>query len=79
MYQEIADRYGVNRSILSRRHRGVNRLVQEYAVTKQLLSPYQEEELMKYIIRLIERGLLPTKEMIQTFTREVVKKEVGEG
>jgi hypothetical protein len=34
---------------------------------------------MKYIIRLIERGLLPTKEMIQTFTREVVKKEVGEG
>jgi transcriptional regulator with XRE-family HTH domain len=77
-YQEIADRYGVNRSTLSRRHRGVNRSVQEYAVTKQLLSPHQEEELVKYIIGLTERGLPPTKEMIQTFAREVVKKEVGE-
>jgi hypothetical protein len=33
---------------------------------------------VKYIIRLTEKGLLPTKEMIQTFAREVVKKEVGE-
>jgi hypothetical protein len=33
---------------------------------------------MKYIIRLIERGLLPTKEIIQTFARKVVKKKVGE-
>jgi hypothetical protein len=34
---------------------------------------------MKYIIRLTERGLPSTKEIIQTFAREVVKKEVGEG
>jgi hypothetical protein len=78
-YREIAHRYGVNRSILSRRHRGVQRSIEEYAVTRQLLSPYQEEGLVKYIIRLTERGLLPTKEMIQTFACKVVKKEVGEG
>jgi hypothetical protein len=78
-YKEIAHRYSVNRSTLSRRHRGVQRSIEEYAVTRQLLSPHQEEELVKYIIRLTERGLPPTKEMIQTFAREVVKKEVGEG
>jgi hypothetical protein len=33
---------------------------------------------VKYIIRLIERGLLPTKEIIQTFAYKVVEKEVGE-
>jgi predicted DNA-binding protein YlxM (UPF0122 family) len=77
-YQEIADRYNVNRSTLSRRHRGVQRSMKEYAVTKQLLSPHQEEELVKYIIRFTKRGLSPTKEMIQTLARGVVKKEVGE-
>jgi hypothetical protein len=78
-YQEIADRYGVNRSTLSRRYRGVQRSMNEYAVSKQLLSPNQEEELVNYIIGLTERGLPPTKEMIQSFARTVVKKEVGEG
>jgi hypothetical protein len=39
-HQEIADRYDVNRSTLSRRRRGVQRSMKEYAVTKQLLSPH---------------------------------------
>lgn len=77
-YQEIADKYDVNRSTLSRRHRGVQRSMKEYAVNKQLLRPHQEEELVNYIIGLTERGFPPTKEMIQSFAREVVKKEVGE-
>jgi hypothetical protein len=34
---------------------------------------------VKYIVGLTERGLPPTKEMIQSFAGEVVKKEVGEG
>jgi hypothetical protein len=79
IYQEIADRYNVNRSILSRRHRGIQCSMKEYAVNKQLLSPHHEEELVKYIIGLTERGLLPTKEMIQSFASEVVKKEMGDG
>jgi hypothetical protein len=76
-HTKIAERYSVNRSTLSRRRRGVQRSM-EYAVTKQLLSPHQEEELVKYIIRSIKRGLPPIKEIIQTFTRRVMKKEVGE-
>jgi hypothetical protein len=64
-YQEIADKYDVNRCTLSRRHRGAQRSMEEYAVDKQLLSPHQEEELVKYNIGLTERGLPPTKEMIR--------------
>jgi transcriptional regulator with XRE-family HTH domain len=78
-YTKIAERYGVNRSTLSRRHRGVQRSMEEYAINLQLLTPHQEEELVKYIIKSTERGLPPTKEMIQNFARGVVKKEVGEG
>jgi transcriptional regulator with XRE-family HTH domain len=39
-YKEIADRYGVSRSTLSRRYRGVQRSMKEYAVSKQLLSAH---------------------------------------
>jgi hypothetical protein len=78
-YQQIADRYSVDRSTLSRRHRDVQRSMKEYAVTKQLLSPHQEEELVKYIIRLTKRSLPSTKEMIQSFARGIVKQPVGEG
>jgi DNA-binding IclR family transcriptional regulator len=31
-YTKIAERYSVNRSTLSRRHRSVQRLIEEYAV-----------------------------------------------
>ncbi|KAF1943078.1 hypothetical protein EJ02DRAFT_453596, partial [Clathrospora elynae] len=49
------------------------------AINLQLLGPHQEAELVKYIVGLTERGLLPTREMIQNFARGVVKKEVGNG
>jgi hypothetical protein len=78
-YQKIADRYSVSRSTLSRRHRGVQRSIKEYAVDLQLLSPQQEEELMRYIIRLTEKGLPPTREMIQNFAQHVARKGVGNG
>jgi hypothetical protein len=77
-YQKIADTYGVNRSTLSRRHRQVQGTREEHSANMQILSPHQEEELVKFIIGLTERGLLPTKDMIQGFARGVVKKEVGE-
>ena len=63
-YQKIADTYVVNRSTLSRRYRQVQGTREEHAANMQILSPHQEEELVKYIIGLTERGLPPTKEMI---------------
>jgi hypothetical protein len=49
-YQKIADRYSVNRSTLSKRHRGVQGLMKDYAIYLELLIPQQEKELVKYII-----------------------------
>ncbi|KAF1934942.1 hypothetical protein EJ02DRAFT_305822, partial [Clathrospora elynae] len=69
-YQAIADIYGVSRTTLLRRYR-------QQAINLQLLGPHQEVELVKYIVGLTERGLPPTREMIQNFARGVVKKEVG--
>jgi hypothetical protein len=77
-YQKIADRYGVNRSTLSKRHR-VFQGSMDHAINLQLLSLQQEEGLVNYIIGLTESGLPPTEEIIQSFACEVVKKEVGEG
>jgi hypothetical protein len=39
-------------------------LKQSRQFNQRLLSLHQEEELVRYIIRLIERGLLPTREII---------------
>jgi hypothetical protein len=76
-YTEIANRYGVSRSTLGRRHRGIQASRTEQAIKQQLLNPQQELELVKYIIRLTEDGLPPTREMIQSFASTIVKGEVG--
>jgi hypothetical protein len=64
IYQHYADKYGVSRSALSRRHRGVLRSRANYVANQQSLTLYQELELVRYITELTERGLPPTREMI---------------
>jgi hypothetical protein len=39
VYQEIADKYGIDFSTLSRHYRGVTRTMQEKAIAQQLLTP----------------------------------------
>jgi hypothetical protein len=56
-YTNVAKIYNVDRSTLSRRHRKVQAPKAEQAINQQLLSLHQEEELIRYIIRLTERGL----------------------
>ncbi|KAF2182289.1 hypothetical protein K469DRAFT_729031 [Zopfia rhizophila CBS 207.26] len=63
-YTATAKKFGVGRDALSRRHRGN-------------LSPAQESHLIGYIDRLCERGLPPTKRMIQNFAQEIAHKYVG--
>jgi hypothetical protein len=78
-YTNVAKFYKVDRSTLSRRYRKVQAPKAEQAINQQLLSPHQEKELVRCIIRLTERGLPPTRETITNFARKVVKKEVGKG
>jgi hypothetical protein len=76
-YTNIANTYGVSRVTLARRHQGIQASRTEQAVKQQLLNPQQELELVKYITRLTEDGLPPTRNMIQSFASEIIKGEVG--
>jgi hypothetical protein len=76
-YTNIANTYGVSRVTLARRHQGIQASRTEQAVKQQLLNPQQELGLLKYITRLTEDSLPPTRNMIQSFASEIIKGEVG--
>ena len=76
-YTKIAQEYGVNRSTLSRRHRGQTASRTASAEERRNLHPQQEQQLLRYIEQLTERGLPPTRAMIQRFGSEIAKRELG--
>jgi hypothetical protein len=78
VYQKYADKYGVNRSTLSRRHRRVTRSNQDHAASRQALNTTEESELVEYIKKLTEQGLPPTREMIRNFTEAVHPRRLSE-
>ncbi|KAF1964240.1 hypothetical protein BU23DRAFT_633012, partial [Bimuria novae-zelandiae CBS 107.79] len=65
--REVGKRFSINRTTLSWRHQD-----------KQLLSPQQELELVRYIEGLTRRGLPSTHEMVGNFASAVAKWEVSE-
>jgi hypothetical protein len=75
--QAISDQYGVERSTLGRRVRGVTRPKQVQAAAQQHLNPQQELELCAYIEDLTKQGLPPTRAMIQNFASKVAKTRVS--
>jgi AcrR family transcriptional regulator len=75
--QGIADRFGVERSTLSRRWRGITHSRAEQYQNRQLLSSIQEQELLQYIDKLTKRGLPPTRSMIRNFAGDIVRKPIG--
>jgi hypothetical protein len=77
-YTKIAAKYNVDRSTLSRRHQGSQAPRQARTLQKLVLNPQQELELVRYIERLTERGLPPTREMIRNFSSEVAHQELSE-
>ena len=76
-YTKIAEQYGVSRSTLSRRHKGVQGTHAEKCRNQRLLNPTQESELISYIDGLCSRGLPPSKEMIRNFASEIAGREAG--
>lgn len=77
-YRQVATKFGVNRTTLSRRHQGWQRARDEEARERSLLNPQQEYELILYIERCVRRGLPPTREMIQNFASTITKWEVSQ-
>ena len=76
-YAEIARKYGVDRSTLSRRHRGVCASRKQANDQQRHLNNAQELELVRYIDKLVKRGLPPTREMIRNFAAEIAQVYVG--
>jgi hypothetical protein len=78
VYQKIADKHGVDRSTLSRKHKQTQDDQETKNVNQQKLSPQQEAELVKYIEELTARHIPPTREMIRNFASSVAQKPVSE-
>ena len=77
-YAEIAKKYSVARSTLSRKHRGVSGSRAEAGLARRNLQPEQEAELIKYIEELTQRKLPPTREMVQNFASDIAGHPVSE-
>ena len=77
-YGATARKYGIDRTTLSRRHRGLARSrAVNVANTKSLLTPQQEKELVDYINKLSVFGLPPVVSMIRNFAFNISKKTPG--
>ncbi|KAF2801925.1 uncharacterized protein BDZ99DRAFT_211304, partial [Mytilinidion resinicola] len=75
--QDVATEHGVNRSTLSKRHRGKTTSKENSYNSQQLLKPGQTRALIKYINDLSERGLPPTQAMVRNIAQEIAGKRPG--
>lgn len=76
-YTKIANQFGVSRSTLSRRHRGVQHSKDHQYEKQRVLTNQHEKELIKYVNKLTERGLCASHEMLRNFAKEIAGKKPG--
>jgi hypothetical protein len=74
---KIAEKYGVNRSTLSRRFNGVTRSKQAHYNNQQFLNDEQSNTLVKWVNRLTERGLPPTRQTLANLAKDITGVEPG--
>jgi hypothetical protein len=70
-YKRTAIEYGVNRTTLSRRHRGLCKSRGEAKEYQYLLSHQQQKVLVEHINSLSEAGIPPTPSMVRVFAFEI--------
>ncbi len=76
-YTATAKKFNINRSTLSRRHRGIIVFVKKSKQTTSILSNQQEKELIRYINKLIERDIPSFNVMIRVFAYNISGKQSG--
>jgi hypothetical protein len=77
-YAVIAKKYNLERSTLSRRHRGKTVSREQYeSEHMQCLTNAQERVLINQINRLTKRNLPPTSQMVRNFAEEIIRRLVG--
>jgi len=76
-YTQTAKKLYVDRSTLSRRHRGKTASVMEGRQITLFLTNQQKKPLIDYISTLNERGIPPTNAMIRVFAQNICGKLPG--
>jgi hypothetical protein len=76
-YCQIAQQYCCSRVALAKRHQGLATSRATQAQNQQTLPPQREQELLRYIERLTEQGLPPTRAMIRNFASQIAQRELG--
>ena len=78
-YAQTAKKWNIDRSTLSRRHRGITGSKQDqYSYTAKALTDEQENVLVGYINNLSARGLLPISQIIKNLAEELAGKNIGQ-
>ena len=70
-YSATARQFNVDRTTLSRRHRGITTSKAAGNEVRRFLSDNQELELIKYVNHLCDRGIPPTPQMLRNFAAEI--------
>jgi transposase len=77
-YRQVAKMFGVDRTTLSRRHKGVQGSREAKIANQQRLNPQQEEEVCSHIERATRDGLPPTRGILKNFGSAVAQQEVSD-
>ena len=77
-YAEMGKKYGIERTTLMRRHKGISTSKREATSTyHKLLTDTQEEALIDQINKLTTRGLPPTTHIVRNLAEEMIGREVN--
>jgi hypothetical protein len=76
-YTATAKKYDVDRTTLSRRHRGITAARGTREAYSQLLTKQQSKNLVAYINKLTERGIPPSIHMVRQFAYDICRKMPG--
>jgi transposase len=77
-YRQVAKIFGVDRTTLSRRHKGLQVSHEAKIANQQRLNPQQEDEVVSYIERATRDGLPPTRGILKNFGSAVAQQEVSD-
>jgi hypothetical protein len=77
-YAQTAKKWDVDRSTLSRRHRGITGSKNDqYSYAVKALTNEQENVLVRYINDLSARGLSPTSQIVKNLAEELANKSLS--
>jgi hypothetical protein len=77
-YRAAADRFGVDKETVRRRHKGTSRSRAGAAQQCMLLNPQQEIQLVQYIEKLSKRSSAATQSIIRNYASVLAKWEVSD-